>query len=323
MATLNISLLGRFRAETDEREAKGLGACKVQELLCYLLTHRERAHSRESLAGLLWGEHVTEKSKKYLRQTLWHLQTALEPFVGPDSARVLTVEHDWVGLNLGGRISLDVVEFERAFALVRGVPSAEVDEEKARAMRAAVGLYKGDLLEGWYQDWCLFERERLENMYLSMLNKLLAYSTARREFEAGFFYGELILRRDRASERTHRQLMRLQHMAGDRTAALRQYERCVAALGEELSVEPDRRTVALYRQIRADQLGVEPETTTPPAPAASATTPAPDEATAVAPASLAGVLQRLRHLQAVLDEVQRAVRRELKAVEVGLKEFRQ
>lgn len=320
MTTLNISLLGRFSAETEEREAKGLGACKVQELLCYLLTHRERPHSRESLAGLLWGEHVTEKSKKYLRQTLWHLQTALEPFVGPDSARVLTVEHDWVGLNLGDHITLDVVAFERAFALVQGVPSAEVDETKARAMRAAVGLYKGDLLEGWYQDWCLFERERLENMYLSMLNKLLAYSTTRREFEAGFFYGELILRRDRASERTHRQLMRLQHMAGDRTAALRQYERCVTALGEELSVEPDRRTVALYRQIRADQLGDAPEPAEP-APNAQAAPVAPVEESA-APASLAGVLQRLRHLQTALDEVQRAIRRELKAVEVGLKEFK-
>jgi DNA-binding SARP family transcriptional activator len=313
MATLNISLLGRFSAECDKQEAKGLGACKVQELLCYLLTHRERPHSRESLAGLLWGDHVTEKSKKYLRQTLWHLQSALEPFVGPDASRVLTVEHDWVGIDLGDRINLDVVAFERAFALVQGVPHAELDEEKAQAMRVTVALYKGDLLEGWYQDWCLFERERLENMYLSMLNKLLAYSTARREFEAGFFYGELILRRDRASERTHRQLMLLRHMAGDRTAALRQYESCVAALAEELNVEPDRRTAALYRQIRADQLGIEPY-------AAEQTTDAVDDGEASADhAPLSGVLQRLRHLQTVLDEVQCYVRRELKAVEAGLK----
>jgi len=314
MEILNISLLGRFSAECDKQEAKGLGACKVRELLCYLLTHRGRPHSRESLASLLWGDHSTEKSKKYLRQTLWHLQTALEPFVGSDAGRLLTVEHEWVGIDLNDRINLDVVRVEEAFALVQGVPNAELDPEKARAMRVTVALYKGDLLEGWYQDWCLFERERLENMYLSMLNKLLAYSTLRREFEAGFFYGELILRRDRASERTHRQLMLLRHMAGDRTGALRQYETCVAALAEELNVEPDRRTVALYQQIRTDQLGVEPEA------AAQALAPSAADEVSDGPTPLSGVLQRLRHLQTVLNDVQICIRRELKAVEAGLKE---
>jgi DNA-binding SARP family transcriptional activator len=308
MATLNISLLGRFSAESDEREAKGLGACKVQELLCYLLTHRDRPHPRESLAALLWGDHVTERSKKYLRQALWHLQAALEPFAG--AGRVLTVEHDWVGLTLGDGIILDLSSFEQAFARAEGVPGAELCAETAGAMRAAVGLYKGDLLEGWYQDWCLFERERLENAYLSMLNKLLSYSTARREFEEGLFYGELILRRDRASERTHRQLMRLRHLAGDRTAALRQYERCVAALAEELSVAPDRRTVALYEQIRSDRLDEQPDGAGPSADAADA-----DDTSA----PLDGVLRRLRHLQAVLGDLQGCIRRELKAVEAARK----
>ena len=34
-------------------------------------------------------------------------------------------------------------------------------------------VYRGDLLEGCYQDWCLFERERLQNAYLAMLDKLM------------------------------------------------------------------------------------------------------------------------------------------------------
>src|SRR5256885_11705620 len=91
-------------------------------------------------------------------------------------------------------------------------------------------------------------------MYLTLLDKLLCYCATHQDYETGQAYGALLLRHDRAHERTHRQLMRLHYRAGDRTAALRQYERCRTALSEELDVKPDRRTVTLYEQIRADQL---------------------------------------------------------------------
>jgi hypothetical protein len=48
--------------------------------------------------------------------------------------------------------------------------------------------------------------------------------------------------------------MRLYYKAGDRTTALRQYERCVAALAREFDLPPAQETVALYEQIRADHL---------------------------------------------------------------------
>jgi hypothetical protein len=146
-------------------------------------------------------------------------------------------------------------------------------------------------------------------MYLVMLDKLISYCVAHRDYELGLFYGSIILRYDRARERTHRQLMHLFYMSGDRTAALRQYERCVAALRQELDVAPDRRTVALHQQIRLDQLEeralpvAEPETN-------NNTTPA---------ASLPEVLGRLQQLQLVMSDVQRRIQQDIKAVQQALK----
>ena len=77
-------------------------------------------------------------------------------------------------------------------------------------------------------------------MYMQMLDKLMSYSQEHHEYEAGEGYGSTILRYDRASERTYRRLMYLQYIAGDRTGALRQYERCVIALAEELGVKPEK-----------------------------------------------------------------------------------
>ena len=48
--------------------------------------------------------------------------------------------------------------------------------------------------------------------------------------------------------------MRLYYRAGDRTTALRQFERCASAVAEQFSVEPSRATVSLYQQVRTDSL---------------------------------------------------------------------
>jgi DNA-binding SARP family transcriptional activator len=308
MSSLNIRLFGKLCVHSEGQALRGLDACKVQELFTYLLLHHDRPHSRETLSGLLWADASTEKSKKYLRQALWQLQTWLD---APSSASVLTVEHDWVQFNSQAPVWLDVAVFERAFTLAHGSSGSQMDERCTEALHEAVGLYRGDLLEGWYQDWCLYERERLQNMYLSMLDKLMSHCEAHREFEKGILYGTLILRHDRARERTHRQLMSLYYLSGDRTAALRQYGRCVAALREELDVKPDKRTGALYQQIRADQL--EASTHAPPEVAG-------DEETA--PVSLPELLGRLKQLQAMLADVQQRVHRDIRAVELALGDAR-
>ncbi|MDQ1639075.1 MAG: hypothetical protein QOF62_2414 [Pyrinomonadaceae bacterium] len=302
MFTLKFRLFGKFSVERDAQLVKGLDSGKEQELLSYLLVRRDRSHPREALASLLWGDSSTEKSKKYLRQALWRLQAGLET---RDLAtpQVLLVQHDWVQLNWQSWLWLDVAIFEHAFTTTQGVPGKQLDKAGAELLKDAVKLYKGDLLDGCYHDWCLFERERLQNMYLSMLDKLMGYCEQNLEFEEGLGYGSTILRYDRASERTYRRLMQLQYSVGDRTGALRQYERCVNALDEELGVQPERRTRAVYEYIRADELD-------------KVKSPAGNSLQVEA---LPEVLGRLRRLHLVLVTVQRRLQRDIKAVEQGMK----
>jgi DNA-binding SARP family transcriptional activator len=312
MSALRIRLFGKFSATSEGRELEKLDACKSQELLCYLLVNRARPHPRESLAALLWGDATTEKSKKYLRQSLWHLQAVLEERAdcADSTQEVLSTEHDWVRLNDGAELWLDVATFERAFAAAQGGRGARLDAETRGELRDAVDLYRGDLLEGWYQDWCLFERERLQNMYLLMLDRLLGDCDANDDYEAGRHYGALVLRQDRARERTHRQLMSLHYRAGDRTGALRQYERCAAALREELNVAPGKQTVELYRQIRADQL--EPRNALCASESAGESAPSQ--------LSLPEVLGRLRQLQQIVADAQQRIQQDIHAVEATLKQ---
>lgn len=301
MAVLSVRLLGKFSIWRNDTEVSGLEAARLREMLSYILIYRTRPHSRESLASLLWGDHSTAQSKKYLRQALWHLQSALQDDDSTHENSLLSVDSEWVKVNSVSTTQLDVALFEEAFSRAQGVPGHALDAGSAGKLKEAARLYRGDLLEGCYQDWCIYERERLQNIFLMMLDKLMSYCEAAGECEEGLSYGDRILRLDRAREHTHRRLMRLYYMAGNRTSALRQYKRCVAALAEELGVKPARKTVELYEQICADKF-------IPPTLPQEALLDSADQATS-----------HLSQIRSFLIDLREQIHEQIQAVEKNLK----
>lgn len=250
---LQIRLFGKLCVQVNSDSLERKLPIKVQELLCYLLIHRQQPHPREALAEMLWGDQPNGQSRRYLSKALWQLQMALSPS-SDFKESVLNVEPDWIKVNPEAAFWFDVGAFENASSLMQNHTGWQLDADQVSELERAVEWYQGDLLEGWYHDWCLIERERLQLLYVNMLEKLMHSCEAKGTFEAGQEYGFRILRYDRAHERTHRRLMRLLYLAGNRTGALRQYQRCCQILQEELGVTPSKRTEALYDQIRNDQL---------------------------------------------------------------------
>lgn len=299
MPALRAYMFGRFCVQSGERVWHGPEGCKAQELFCYMLVHRAVRHKREHLASVLWGDSYTAQSKKYLRQALWQLNAACEAHLGTDGGRVMLVDLESVQVNPEIELWTDVADFEEALGCLRD--GGELDEQGANRLRGAAQIYRGDLLEGWYQDWCLYDRERLQNMYLLLLDKLIDYCTTNRDYESGVDYCLRVLHLDPAHERTHQKMMRLLYLSGDRTGALRQYDRCVEALKRELDVGPSRRTLALCEQIRLEQLDPQP----PAEPRAER-----------GPASwLPDLLLHLRQLDGKLADLQCEVRRDIRLVE--------
>ena len=118
-------------------------------------------------------------------------------------------------------------------------------EELARAAAA----YRGDLLEGCYDDWVRPERERLRAtagaVFAAMLDEAWRHGDVARASQLG----DRLLRLDPLDEATYRRLMEIHAAAGDRARALRLYHECTAMLDRELGVAPDTATVALYEAI--------------------------------------------------------------------------
>lgn len=251
---IRITLFGKFSVHMGDEVLLDHAPHKAQELLAYLTLHRGKAHPRDTLADLLWGDQDTPNSRKYLRQALWQLHSGLVAVGRARAAHLLHAESDWIELELDDRVEADVPRFEEAFAAVNGGRGDALHPEQARNLAAIARLYRGDLLEGWIAQWCCYDRERYRRMYLSILDKLTDYYEAHHEYETAIAYATLSLSNDPARERSHRSLMRALAMSGDRCAAIRQYSRCVEALRDEVGVDPEPETVVLERMIRAGEV---------------------------------------------------------------------
>jgi DNA-binding SARP family transcriptional activator len=123
------------------------------------------------------------------------------------------------------------------------------------ALERAAGLYRGDLLEGLaiaeppFEEWLTAERERLLEMGLEALVRLLAHQIRIAVNDEAVQTAIRVLGLDPTQESVHRSLMRLYARQGRRGAAPRQYQICIATLERELGVEPEPETKQLYREL--------------------------------------------------------------------------
>ncbi len=204
------------------------------------------------LAGLFWGDSTDEQARKSLRTTLWRIRRVIEPEGCPAGTYIL-VDHDRVGFNTQSDYWLDVEEFERCLANVPLVTSPahshHVSPTMLETLETAANLYQGDLFQDRYDSWCLYYRQRLQDMFLNTMATLMAGYRSEGRYEESLRCGQRILAFDPFHEEVHRELMGLYWLLGNRGAALRQYRVCQAMLSTELGVEPMEETTALYREI--------------------------------------------------------------------------
>ena len=297
MSSICLSLLGGFEATLGSGIALHLPTRKAQALLAYLALRPGQAHPRDKLAALLWGDVPDSQARASLRQTLSLLGKALDDAPTP----CLVIEGRAVAV-ASGAIDVDVARFE-----------ATVAEGTAEALERAAQLYRGDLLDGLVLDeaafeaWLLTERERLREIAIDALAKLLAHHQAPRgSAERAIQAAVRLLALDPCQEPVHRALMRLYARQGRHAAALRQYQVCVTSLRRELNAEPEAATKRVYREILERRAPAEPASSSPEASSASsAPSSSPARASLEAPVRETPVIGRaseLRRLSQILEE---------------------
>ncbi len=239
-AVLRVYLLGPPRADwaggtlpLSRRQARAL---------LYRLATRLEPVPREHLCFLFWPDTPECDARRKLTHLLTHLRHALPE---PD---LLLIADDRVALD-AARVWCDVVAFRQG-----------TEEGTAEGLRYAVELYRGAFLAGFslpgspeYEGWATQEQRACESLYLRALATLVDERTASGDLDAAIMYAKRYLETDDLAEDIHRRLMELYAATGDRHAALRQFERCIAALERELNVGPLPETREVYEAIMVGQ----------------------------------------------------------------------
>jgi DNA-binding SARP family transcriptional activator len=256
MAHLSLSLLGSFQATLDGEPITSFEANKVRALLAYLAVEAHRhpgGHPRQVLAGLLWPEKPERAALANVRNALANLRTA----VGDREATppFLQITRETIQFNCTSDHWLDVSAFR---ALVE---TTETDRPTHQRLEEAVALYRGDFLAGFFvrdspqfEDWVVVLRERLHWQALEGLGALAAYHEGCGAYEEAIACARRQVALEPWQEDAHRRWMRALALSGNRSMALAQYATCCQVLADELGVEPEPATTALYEQIREGKL---------------------------------------------------------------------
>ena len=262
-AVAELRLLGGFALVDGEGRSVALPTRKAQALLAVLGRRPGAPVTRGRLAGLLWPDRPDAQGRGSLRQALASVRKALAAcgVEGPvTSGDEVTLPHGAPlpsGMKMRptdplpgplpsrerARLTVDVAEVERAL--------------EAGDLEAALARYQGPFLHGFppvedlFDDWAETERAALAARAAEAFRSRLTALTVAGEVEAGLALAERALAVDPALEPAYLARMKLLALRGDRAGALREYERCTAALSRAVGAAPSAETRALRAEIDA------------------------------------------------------------------------
>ena len=236
-ARWSLRLLGGFELVShSDGERLALAGKRDRLLVSYLALCPHGRASRRKLTSLLWQDTADEAALHNLRNCLSAVRKAL----GDTEHRILSSQGEDIVLDLSA-FDADALTFRR-LALHAG--HAELD--------AAAALCSGDLLDGIdieseeFQAWKRTEFARHRDQVVDVLTRLMAQFEEAGAIERAIETGTRILGFEPLHEGAARRVMLLYGRSGRRGAAIEVYQTLASVLRDEVGVEPEPETRALF-----------------------------------------------------------------------------
>jgi DNA-binding SARP family transcriptional activator len=177
MTALRIHFFGGFQLLFGRLVLPDFPTQRARALFAMLALQAGQVMSRARLMDVLWQEIDESHARKCLSTELWRIRALLKAG-GLRPERLIVASRDGVMFDSKAPYWLDVEAFVRALATVKSAGPELLVPEQVHALQEAVDLYRGDLLEGFYDDWCLLHREALASQYLRALEMLMRWHFA-------------------------------------------------------------------------------------------------------------------------------------------------
>lgn len=250
---LTIKMLGPveiYRDPVRPLAADAWTTKRARDILCFIASRRHRRASKDTIIDTFWGEADFEAVEKNFHPTVSHIRKALNSNQPLKQNFLLYRDGDYQ-LNPEFSYSIDTEEFDRLVAEGETARRAREFDRCINLYEAAIALYRGDFMQGTYDDWVEEQRSYYREQYLRLLEALAAVAEKTEDWTRSLHLAQQILRDDPFREDVHCMIMRAHAGQGNRHAVKEQYETLRKLLKKELGVEPAAETQKVYRELIA------------------------------------------------------------------------
>jgi ATP/maltotriose-dependent transcriptional regulator MalT/DNA-binding SARP family transcriptional activator len=250
-ADLTIRMLGPveiFRDPARSLAADAWTTKRARDILCFIASRRHRRASKDTIIDTFWGESDFEAVEKNFHPTVSHIRKALNSNQPVKQNFLVYRDGDYL-LSQDFSYSIDTEEFDRLVAEGESARRAGDQTRFTEAFERAVELYRGDFMQGSYDDWAEEQRSYYKEQQLRMLETLAVTAQKAEDWPRSMKLAQRILSEDQFREDVHCMIMRAHAAEGNRAAVKDQYESLRKLLRKELGVEPAAETQKVLKQL--------------------------------------------------------------------------
>ena len=239
-AKLTIRAFGRMQIKISGKNISS-SEWKTQvarDLFYFILAHPEGV-TKEEIGAAFWPDADEDTIKLRFKNTIYRLRRAI-------GADVITFVDNYYRFNHALDYDYDVETFLAELELAR---NAQDNAEKSDHYRAAIAIYHGKYLPKIDQEWIIPEREKYHLSFMNAALELGNLYIQAGKYNQALAIANRALEEDNYNEVFHRSAMMAYSALEDRSAVVRQFEKCKSILKQELDIDPSPQTIKLYNSL--------------------------------------------------------------------------
>jgi len=240
---MRIKLIGNLSVTAKDGHPVTISGAKTQGLIAFLAANLGMSPTRDRIMSMFWGDRFTDQARQSLRQAVSKLRR-----MGLDFEEdIILSDDDRVGLN-PDTVQVDLEEF---FDLA--------DNPTPEQAQRALALMNGPLLDGIYgqqadfEDWLVTERQRVVSSASKMFEQVADFQVQKGNLDKALEISRKLISLDPLRDGSQLLGIRILAQAGERAAAIKQFNSYEALLQKELGVGAGPDLESLIREIRSEK----------------------------------------------------------------------
>jgi DNA-binding SARP family transcriptional activator/tetratricopeptide (TPR) repeat protein len=225
--SLKFKSRGNTVPESKWRKKKG------KSILAYMMLDPDARYSKDKLINIFFPNVNPDTADENFRQAIFNIRNVFKnPYLN-----ILIYEEKMLSLNQDCYFKSDAVEFDINCRIVNSEEKSA--DERIRACKNIIELYKGEFLDGYYEPWCEDIRNEYANKFISVSETLIGLLKEKESYGEIAEFSENLLKHDPLNEQAYLGLINAFIKLGRKKSARAEYTRMLKTYENELGEKPN------------------------------------------------------------------------------------